>query len=237
VRVITSIDGLLRTLSDSPVAKVGRSGSDRTLTTGLPAIDGLLPGGAFAAGAIHEVLSDTDTPAYLLPILLAKSATRFGRIVWTDAGREFYPPVAAALGLPLNRFLVLRPASAMDELWAATECLQCKGVGACVTPVWRLSRVQARRLQLAAERGGGIGILLRPASAMSRPYAAATRWLVKPAMGERTIQRWSIELLHGHGGRIGQNVLLEMHRETHHVRAIDAVADRPDQAQTVTASA
>ena len=121
----------------------------------------------------------------------------------------------------------------IDEVWAVTECLRCRGVAACVASLPKLSRIQARRLQLAAEHGGGVGIVLRPAGAASWPYAAATRWLVRPATGDRRLQRWSVQLLHGHGGRIGQSVLVEACRETHHVRAVETMADRPDQTKTV----
>jgi hypothetical protein len=73
-------------------------------------------------------------------------------------------------------------------------------------------------LQLSAERGGGVGLLLRPARGPeSACHAATTRWLVRPAAGERTLQRWSIQLIHGHGGRVGQTVILECSRETHHI--------------------
>jgi hypothetical protein len=93
---------------------------------------------------------------------------------------------------------------------------------------YRLSRVEARRLQLSAERGGGVGLLLRPAGrAVSSEHAAVTRWLVRPAPGERTVQRWSVQLIHGHGGRVGQAVILEYSRETNRVRAVEQLADRP----------
>jgi hypothetical protein len=88
--------------------------------------------------------------------------------------------------------------------------------------------VQARRLQLAAEQGGNLGILLRSADAIDWPYAAATRWRITPARGERMVQRVRVELVHGHGGRVGQSVLLEMSRETNHVRAVSELADRSD---------
>ena len=234
MHVITSIDGVLRTLS---VSQTEGSQSARTLVTGFPALDELLPGGTFASGAVHEVLSATHTPSYLLPVLVAGPAARFGRVVWCDKDRQLHPPALAALGLPLDRLLVLRPAGAVDELWAMTECLRCRGVGACVATLPRMSRLQARRLQLAAERGGGVGIVLRPAGAVSWPYAAATRWLVRPAKGERTVQRWSVELIHGHGGRVGQSVFLEVCRETHHVRAVETVVHRQNQTQAIPASA
>ena len=190
------------------------------LTTGLEAVDSLAPFGSFVTGAVHEILSQSNTPAVLLPILLAKAAAQSGRVIWCDFERTFYPPGVARLGLSLDRTVVLQPTQVRDEFWAVTESLRCKGVAACIAPVNLLSRVQARRLQLAAERGGGIGILLRPASAMHSSYAAATRWLIRPAQGERNIQRWSIELTHGHGGRVGEVAYMELCRETNHVRAI-----------------
>jgi hypothetical protein len=59
-----------------------------------------------------------------------------------------------------------------------------------------------------------VGVLLRPnlASAGAGVYAAATRWLVASAPGERAIQRWHLRFLHGHGGQIDQSFLLEKHR-------------------------
>jgi hypothetical protein len=104
-----------------------------------------------------------------------------------------------------------------------------------------LSRIEARRFQLAAERGRGIGILLRPYDRTANVYSAATRWLVAPQRGLRTVQRWRIELIHGHGGQVGQAVILEYHRETnsiqihpqvHSGRALGQLADRPVSAPT-----
>jgi protein ImuA len=218
-------------------ASISSSTSGRTIRTGLAAVDGLLPQQAFVSAAVHEVLSETEMPSFLLPILLARSASRFGQIVWCDPQRQFYPPAAAAMGLSLDRLLVVRPSNLAEQLWAVAECLRCKGIGACIAPLGNLSRLQARRLQLAAEQGGGIGVLLRPASAQSGPYAAATRWLVQPAPGEKTVQRWLLQLIHGHGGHLHQSVLVEVNRETHHVRALERVVYRPAQTKTASASA
>jgi protein ImuA len=126
-----------------------------------------------------------------------------------------------------------------DDLWAVAECLRCRGVAATVAaPPRPLSRVEARRLQLAAERGGGAGILLRRASpSTTAHYAAATRWLVGPAPGADGVQRWHVRLLHGHGGRVGQAVLLEIDRDSNHVRATDPLADRPAAAPAAPATA
>ena len=87
-------------------------------------------------------------------------------------------------------------------------------------------------------RGGVAGILLRrTGGASAAHYAAATRWLVRPARGSETVQRWSVQLIHGHGGLVNQTVLLEVCRDAFQtlraiptpnpVRALDPVADRP----------
>ncbi len=223
--------------------------SHDSFRTELDLLDELAPGGAFQFGAVHELLSDPRSPApKTMALLLANAAQRKragnegGAVVWSDPACELYPPAlvagsASGASIDLRRLILLRCANPADELWALAECLRCKGVSATVASISRLTQIQARRLQLAAESGGGVGIFMRPFSQkFQTPYAAATRWRVQPARGDEQIQRWSVELLHGHGGRIGQSVLLEVSRETRVVRASAPVAHRstPPQAGRAT---
>lgn len=177
---------------------------------------------------------DSFTPSPLHPLAPASSQA----IVWSDVRHELYPPALAALGIPLERLFLLHPTES-EQLWAIAECLRCKGVGAVVAELpsrKKLSRVEARRLQLAAEQGGGVGLLLREAGKHSAEHSAATRWLVQPARGERNVQRWKMQLIFGHGGRIGQSILLEHHRDAdspataiqaHPLHPPAQLADRP----------
>lgn len=220
MRMITAIDGLLHTLPEGQAL-----GAAHTLVhTGLAAVDALAPGGGFAAAGMHEILGAGDGLPFLLPAIVARAAARAGGatgwIAWCDTQRDLYPPALAALGIALDRLLVLRPAGMADQLWAVTECLRCPAIRACVAPVPKVSQIIVRRMQLAAERGGGVGILLRPAAALAWPHAAITRWMVHPMPGEPMVQRCSVRLIHGHGGQIDQPVILEWCRETHHVRAM-----------------
>jgi hypothetical protein len=162
----------------------------------------------------------------------AQSRTSQGVVIWSDPHRELYPPALATLGVDLNNLILLRPKSEADELWAIAECLRCSAVAVTIAAPQKLSQIEARRLQLAAERGGGVGLLLRHTGRTSTHYAAATRWLISPARGERTIQRWKIQLLHGHGGRVGENVFLEYSRENHSVRAIEKLPHRQTATKT-----
>ena len=236
MQLISCHEGRLLTLAE---ARLG-SGHGRTFRTGLDALDALAPDGAFARGAVHELLWEKGTASPLfVATILARSTlgsdemgqATHGAIIWSDPHRTIYPPALALHGIPLEHFYLLRP-EPEDQAWAVSECLRCKGVGAVVAGVPHLSRVEARRLQLAAEGGGGAGILLRQTGRGADVYAAATRWLVRPAPGGRTTQCWDVQLLHGHGGRIGHTVTLEYSRENHLVRALDPVADRPSPAET-----
>jgi len=204
--------------------------------TALPR-DALAPGGALRRGAVHEILSE---PSDGTPLFFAMLLARCGNaaVVWCDPRRRLYPPALAAHGIPLERLFLLRPRNRAEQTWAVAECLRCKGVAAVVASVdYPLSRVEARRLQLSAERGGGVGLLLRPLGNVSSELAAATRWLVRPVAGERTVQRWSVQLVHGHGGRVGEAVVLEYSRETNSVRAVEELAGGPVEKEVAGGSA
>jgi protein ImuA len=175
---------------------------------------------------VHELLADRKEGTPLFAAMLLARGTGPLVTIWCDPTHQLYPPALTRHGIDLKRLYLLR-AKPADLTWAITECLRCKGVGAVVAPVQKLSRLEARRLQLAAEQGGGAGILLRTTGPGSDIYAATTRWLVRPAPGERTIQRWTVQLIHGHGGRIGKTVTLECSRENYLVRASEQLADRP----------
>jgi protein ImuA len=193
--------------------------------TELSAIDDLLPHRRFAREAIHEILSEPGQPVPKFFALLLARATS-GVIIWCDPQQTLYPPAIAAAGVPLEKLYLLHPKNQADQSWAIAECMRCKGVGATIAQIPRLSRLEARRLQLSAERGGGVGLLLRPFDRNASTYAAATRWLVSSIPGLRSVQRWKIQLIHAHGGRIGQTVILEHSRETNLVRAVEQLADR-----------
>ena len=194
-------------------------------------------GSCLQARAVHEFLFDPDLtgPSCFLALLLAKQNTHGRRVVWVDPLRTFYPPAAQT---PLRKLCVVRPRRE-DTVWTAIECLRCRQIGAVVAPILSgPTRVEVRRLQLAAEQGGGIGLIFRPnsVSAGVHIYAAATRWLVSPAPGERTIQRWRIELIHGHGGHTGQSFILEKNRATGQANFVLVPSALADHAKRAAAS-
>ena len=236
MRITTDKDELRRALAEKQVSHV----RCRSFRTGLEALDEIAPNGAFQGGAVHELLwPRQSTYPKSLALLLAKAAQKSGgAIAWSDPERELHLPALSAAGINLRNLVLLRCANRADQLWALAECLRCRGVGATVAFVQRLSQIEARRLQLAAERGGGVGLFMRPyAPGISNYYAAATRWLIQPIPGSDQVQRWSVELLHGHGGQVGKVLLLEVDRETRALRVSAPLADRPAAPATARATA
>ena len=221
--MVTAHAGRLQVLPEAMVA----SRRERVFEMGVAAIDRLLPAG-LARGAVHEVLTEPGRPqGRLFATLLARAATTSSSLIaWSDPQGTLYPPALARWGIAMDQLLVLRPANEADQVWAVAECLRCHGIGATVACFGRLSRIGARRLQLAAEAGGGVGIFLRTLGGQSGDYAAATRWLLRSIPGERLVQQWELQLIHGHGGRLGQTVILEACRETHSVRVSERLVDR-----------
>src|SRR4051812_21982464 len=167
---------------------------ERPVSTGSPALDRLLPGGGLRRGTLVEYLSGSaGSGATTLSLAAAREACgqRRALVVVEQAplvrsaseGNRcgcFYPPAAAAWGIDLAAMLVVRTTNEADALWAFDQALRCPGVGA-VWAVWDWLDVRDfRRLQLAAEAGGTIGVLIRPARSRGQPTWADVRFEISP---------------------------------------------------------
>lgn len=165
-----------------------------------PAIDAALPGGAgLPRAALHEILQRSSGAATgFAALLLARSG---GTVFWIAPSRDAWPPGLSRFGLPHTRLILVRAAGAADALWAAEEALRCPAVGGVLLAGHRPDDTAAHRLQLAAETGGGIGLLLREDTEESRPGVAITRWRVSGRAGTGLSRhqlgdpQWRLELL------------------------------------------
>jgi len=146
------------------------------IPTGLGSLDAELPWGGLPRGAVSQILGgEPGLGAMSLALAVAGRAARgddvagpgwIGRggveaesarpIVVIDPAGDFYPPAAVRFGLNPQRVLVVRPGRVLDAVWAAEQSLRCPAVAAVVARLERLGRVHSRRLQLAAEAGGGV---------------------------------------------------------------------------------
>lgn len=162
---------------DGRVAELPRPAG---LSTGYASLDALLPGGGWPLGAVTELLSDAcgiGEFSLLLPALV--TLARSGRHVACIAPPHLpYAPALRQAGLPLERLLLIQPAGAEAprlSLWAAEQLLRCPAIGAVLLWPGAIDERRVRRLQLAAETGGGCGLLYRPAQAAHHASPAALR--------------------------------------------------------------
>lgn len=192
---------------------------------GVAAIDRLLPEGGLRPGMLIEwLITKGGSGAATLGLLSAREACREGgALVVVDRSQTFYPPAAAAWGIDLKRLIVVRPKTARDELWAAVQALRSPVVGAVWGKFERLESRAFRRLQLAAEAGPTLGVLLRPVTARGQPTWANVRLEISPwsvvrgPSGANDEGRTAnpgrlahVRLVHCRGGREGGSTVLEI---------------------------
>lgn len=146
--------------------------------SGLPALDAALPEGGFPRAALTEVFAPVagiGELSLLLPMLVRE--TEAGGLLALIAPPYIpYAPALVAAGLDPARLLVVRTASLRESCWAMEQALRHGGCAAVIA--WLEQRVAfaaLRRLQLAAEAGGCIGIAFRAWDARSAASPAALR--------------------------------------------------------------
>ncbi|MCK6484326.1 MAG: hypothetical protein L6R00_09360 [Phycisphaerae bacterium] len=249
---------LLRTLEEN-VRRIeggfGRRDQRRHLPTGLAALDAALPGGGLAAGAIHELLSETDgAGSWTWALWLAARAAEGGLpahagrgassapsrrersppggyLVWLDGPREFYPPAAAAWGIDPARLVIVRPADAREAYWIIDQTLRCPAVAAVIAAPPPMQRAEARRLQLAAEAGGGVGLLLHARPGQAGDSGAVSRWRIAPAPSAATeTRRFRVTVERCRGGAAPPPVLIEVDHVAGLVAVSAVLADRTEPA-------
>jgi hypothetical protein len=148
-----------------------------TFSSGTTALDRLLAASPLRYGMLTEWLSGlARSGAATLSLLCAREACRpGGALVVIDRQQTFYSPAAAAWGIDLERLLIVRPRGIADELWAAEQALRSPAVAALWATINRLDGHAFRRLQLAAQAGRTLGLLLRPAYVRGQPSWADVR--------------------------------------------------------------
>ncbi len=206
------------------VARLERAGAaaalERAGSAGVrlaPAIDAALPGGAgLPRAALHEILAaGAGAAAGFAALLLARSGAT---VFWIARAPDAWPPGLARFGLPPSRLVLVQAEAESDALWATEEALRCAAVSGVVLADAVPDATASRRLQLAAETGGGIGLLLRDDAGVGHgnhagavrggegPSLATTRWRVSGRAGggsrhNLSDPQWGLELLRGRAGR------------------------------------
>jgi protein ImuA len=185
------------------------------LPFGIEAIDRILPGGGLTLGALHEVAGGgngaIDGAAAALFTAGIAARTK-GKVLWCVTRQDLFAPALAHAGLLPGRVIYVEAGDDKALLACFEEGLRHGGLGAVVAEVARLSMTASRRLHLAAESSGAIGIAVRrwrrqtEAADFGQPTASITRWRVStlpstplpvPGVGRA---RWLLELIRCRAG-------------------------------------
>lgn len=185
------------------------------LPFGIGAVDGRLPEGGIALGALHEVTGTglgTVHGAAATLFVAGILARLKGPVLWCLRARDLFAPALAGAGLHPDRVVYVEAGDDKTVLLVMEEGLRQGGLAGVVGEASRLPMTESRRLQLAAEVSGvGAWVIRRWRRAersveFAAPTAAATRWriaslpstpLPMPGIGRA---RWRVELVRCRGG-------------------------------------
>ncbi len=192
------------------------------LPFGVDDIDECLPNGGLSYGAIHEFAGGgTGTVDGAAAALFAAgiAARTKGKIVWCLTRPDLFFPALAQAGLHHSRVVFVEADKEEDVLASLEEGLSFGGLSAVVGELVRLPMTASRRLQLAAEKTGTMGLIVRrwrrqsEASDFGQPTASSTRWRISvlpseelpvPGVGR---PRWFIELMRVKAGECAEFIV------------------------------
>lgn len=207
-------------------------------------IDGRLPLGGLQLGHWHEIGGDgleRESPAAVTGFAagLAARVARSGMVIWALRRDDAHAPGLQSFGLDPARVIFVRVDSDADVLSVQEDALRTRGVAAVLGELEKIDLTEGRRLQLACERFGATGFVLRRTLFGTRRNAprvqaasAATRWRIAPAHSASDqpglgAPRLAVRLERVRGGRPGAWILETQH-ETASACAFTVVAELAD---------
>ncbi|HYZ48350.1 MAG TPA: protein ImuA, partial [Sphingomonas sp.] len=182
--------------------------------------------------------SDDAAATLFLAGIAGRRAGARGTVLWAMARRDLFAPGLAQAGLPPDRLLVAEAGRDADVLAVMEEGLRHGALAAVVGEVVRAGLTETRRLQLAAEEGGTMALLLRrwrQGDPLDQPSTALTRWRIGSAPSAPLPvagigrARWHVELARQRGGP-GFSLLLEALDAQGRLALPALSVHRPDQA-------
>ncbi|MFE8069565.1 translesion DNA synthesis-associated protein ImuA [Marinobacteraceae bacterium S3BR75-40.1] len=178
-----------------------------TEPSGYPELDRQLAGGGWPKGALTELLLDQPGigELQLLLPLMRRLTGRGQAAIWVNPPHVPYAPALVRAGIDIRHLVVVQAPEVEDQIWSCDQALRNPGCGLVLAWPERLKDGDIRRLQLAAEAGSSLGILLRPMTAAGRSSAAALRLTLQRPEPDAQLH---VEILKSRGGwQPGQHAL------------------------------
>ena len=184
--------------------KAARSGD--AVATGFAVLDRHLPGSGWPQHALTEILVENITycPLWLLMPALGEIMPARPWQIWIAPPAIPYPPGLSQNCLDLSKILMINTTDRADILWSAEQALRSRACSAVLCWPGRLNQSATRRLQLAAEYGGGLGICFQDESALHTHSMAALKLRCR-----NTDDGLRIDLIKCRGGPLHQNLTVQ----------------------------
>lgn len=198
-------------------------------------IDAALPWGGLPCG-LHEIAAPVgDGAAAAFAAVLA--ARRKGPVLWCRSRRsglkrgDPYGPGLTGFGLAPDRLILVDAGRPVDLLWAMEEAARTRGLATVLGEGVQADLTASRRLQLAAEAGQALVLLLAEDRAEPAAASALTRWLVRSApslkeAGGPGRSCWDIELRRCRGGAWPRSWKVEWDDEAFSLALVSPLPDR-----------
>jgi len=138
-------------------------------------------------GRIHEVQGESADC-----FALAVAASLGGPVIWIGLAPDIASlnPSAVQDFIDPLRLTVIEAVSRQECLWSAEQALRAQGISCVVLELaYGTDLRESRRLQLAAEESGALGLVL--ISRVVRTSAAETRWRCDPSADGEVTWDWA----------------------------------------------
>ena len=148
-----------------------------SIPTGFAELDAELPGGGWPTAALTEILPRHTGIGELriLGTALAALSAQKRTLVWIAPPHMPYAPALAAIGIDLERVVIVTTRSPRETLWATEQALRSKACGAVLAWPGAIKYPELRRLQLAAEDNPVLAVLFRAQQAAAETSCAVLR--------------------------------------------------------------
>ena len=236
-QMIDKLDQQIKSLENCP-----KPLENRFLPTGIVELDQLLPGSGLRCGTLIEWYeTDKGSGALTIALQIARSVCGTeGTLIMIDPDQELYPLAMSQLGIDLARTIFIHPETPLQTLWALEQSLRCPGATVTICRLSDLNSQTFRRLQLAAEKGGTIAMILRSDRFKKSTSWSETRLCITPVpshcnyfkkpdaltgLSSHTQRRIQIKILRTLQGLHSSILELDINDETGAVHVVSKLAD------------
>jgi len=207
--IIDKLQKEILLLQGFKTATAGNTGS-----VGLGPVEAVFPNGIFPKAAIHEFIITLPEHAAacggFIAGLLNALMQQEGACLWISTSRTLFPPSLKAFGIAPERIIFIDLAREKEVLWVMEEALKCEAISAVIAEVKDINLTASRRLQLAVEKSGVTGLILRNDAQKLSTTACVARWQIKPVASKLEddmpgvgFPRWNVALLKVRNGNPG----------------------------------